>query len=79
MNTTNRNLLKTFTVIGLVFGFACGFLYGIGGFVYDFLTTGINQGSYLALNASWGMPLIFGGLGAGISSVIILFRLLFRA
>ena len=45
------------------FGFACGFLYGVGGFIHDYILTGINHGSYLALNALWGMPLIFGGIG----------------
>lgn len=66
--------LKLSSGIGLLFGFACGFLYGIGGFIYDFLTTGINHGSYLALNALWGMPLLFGGLGFGIGAVIVLYR-----
>ena len=66
--------LKLSSGIGLHFGFGCGFLYGIGGFVYDFLTTGINHGSYLALNALWGMHLLFSGLGFGIGAVIVLYR-----
>ncbi len=63
MKTPTYSTLKTFGIIGLLFGFACGFLYGIGGFVLDYMHTGINHGSYLALNALWGMLLIFGGLG----------------
>lgn len=73
MNNKIITTLKRFGTIGLLFGFACGFLYGIGGFIHDYLRTGINQGSYLALNALWGMPLIFGtaGITAGLLFVFI--------
>lgn len=69
----NLSTLKIYVSVGLLFGFACGFIYGIGGFIYDYIYTGINQGSYLALNALWGMPLIFGiiGLGVGILVLVI--------
>ena len=63
---------KTPLSLGLLFGFALGYLYGIGGFVHDLILTGINRGSYLALNALWGMPLIFGSLGLGLGLVIAL-------
>lgn len=78
MNNRTLKLTKVLTVIGLLFGFACGFLYGIGGFIHDFLLTGINRGSYLALNALWGMPLLFGAMGLVLGIVITLIRLLFK-
>ena len=56
-------MLKQFVKIGAIIGLGLGFLYGIGGFVYDYTHTGINTGSYLALNALWAMPLLFGGMG----------------
>ncbi|MEN8768829.1 MAG: hypothetical protein ABF261_05950 [Candidatus Arcticimaribacter sp.] len=74
MKTATYSTLKTFGIIGLLFGFACGFLYGIGGFVHDYLLTGINHGSYLALNALWGMPLIFGIMGLALGLVFLLLR-----
>ena len=61
--------------LGLLLGFALGYLYGIGGFVHDLIVTGTNQGSFLALNALWGMPLIFGCLGLGLG---LLFALIAR-
>ena len=70
--------LKIFVSIGLLFGFACGFLYGIGGFIHDYILTGINRGSYLALNSLWGMPLIFGGIGLGIGLMFLLLRFVFN-
>lgn len=39
--------LKLFTGVGLLFGFALGYLYGVGGFFYDWLTTGVNKGTLL--------------------------------
>lgn len=74
MKTTTYRTLNTFGIMRLLFGFACGFLYGIGGFVHDYLLTGINQGSYLALNALWGMPLIFGIMGLALGLVFLLLR-----
>lgn len=74
MITTTYRTLKTFGIIGLLFGFACGLLYGIGGFIHDFMLTGINQGSYLALNALWGMPLIYGIMGLALGLVFLLLR-----
>ena len=74
MKTATYSTLKTFGTIGLLFGFACGFLYGIGGFVHDYFLTGINHGSYLALNALWGMPLIFGIIGLALGLVFLLLR-----
>ncbi|MGB2475900.1 MAG: hypothetical protein ACPIB2_04350 [Flavobacteriaceae bacterium] len=62
--------LKLFTGVGLLFGFALGYLYGVGGFFYDWLTTGVNKGTLLALNALWGMPLIFGALGTIIGGLL---------
>ncbi len=78
MKTKTITTLKTFGIIGLLFGFACGFLYGIGGFVHDYFLTGINRGSYLALNALWGMPLIFGIVGLTFGLVFLLFRTLLK-
>lgn len=54
---------KRFITVGLICGFGLGFLYGVGGFIYDYTYTGINNGSYLALSALWAMPLLFGGIG----------------
>lgn len=72
MKNKTISTLKIFVSIGLQVGFACGFLYGIGGFIHDYILTGINRGSYLALNALWGMPLIFGGIGLGIGLIFSL-------
>ena len=58
--------------LGLLLGFAFGYLYGIGGFVHDLILTGINRGSFLALNALWGMPLIFGSLGLVLGLIVAL-------
>ena len=74
MKTSSYSTLKTFVSIGLLFGFGCGFLYGIGGFIHDYILTGINRGSYLALNALWGMPLIFGGIGLVMGLLLMLLR-----
>ena len=74
MKTPTYSTLKNFVIIGLLFGFTCGFLYGIGGFVLDYMHTGINHGSYLALNALWGMPLIFGIMGLALGLVFLLLR-----
>ena len=70
--------LKTFASIGFLVGFGCGFLYGIGGFIHDFILTGINRGSYLALNALWGMPLIFGGIGLVMGLLFSLLRFVLK-
>ncbi|MGB0393316.1 MAG: hypothetical protein ACPGCK_05530, partial [Flavobacteriaceae bacterium] len=56
--------IKGFALIGLLLGFGCGFLYGVGGFFHDLLLTELNTGTLLALNALWGMPLIGGGVAA---------------
>lgn len=74
MKNKTISTLKTFVSIGLLVGFGCGFLYGIGGFIHDFILTGINRGSYLALNALWGMPLIFGGIGLVMGLLFSLLR-----
>ncbi|MEL0226249.1 MAG: hypothetical protein VW912_06215 [Flavobacteriaceae bacterium] len=74
MKNNTLSTLKTLLRIGLLFGFVFGFLYGIGGFIHDYILTGINHGSYLALNALWGMPLIFGGIGLGIGLIFSLLR-----
>jgi len=74
MNTPNYLLLKKIITFGLILGFLCGFLYSIGGFVYDYLYVEINTGSYLALNALWGMPLIFGCLAFLVGVTLLLFR-----
>ena len=74
MKNKTISTLKTFVSIGLLVGFGCGFLYGIGGFIHDFILTGINRGSYLALNALWGMPLIFGGIGLVVGLLFSLLR-----
>ena len=66
------NYCKIPLSLGLLLGFALGYLYGIGGFIYDLILTGINRGSLLALNALWGMPLIFGSLGLGLGLVFTL-------
>ncbi len=63
--------------VGFFIGFACGYLYGIGGFFYDLMLTGINQGTWLALNALWGMPLLFSVLGGGsFDGLFLLYTLL---
>lgn len=74
MKNKTISTLKTFVSIGLLVGFGCGYLYGIGGFIHDFILTGINRGSYLALNALWGMPLIFGGIGLVMGLLFSLLR-----
>ncbi len=74
MKNKTISTLKTFVSIGLLVGFGCGYLYGIGGFIHDFILTGINRGSYLALNALWGMPLIFGGIGLVVGLLFSLLR-----
>ena len=78
MKNKTISTLKTFVSIGLLVGFGCGFLYGIGGFIHDYILTGINHGSYLALNALWGMPLIFGGIGLGIGLIFSLLRFVLK-
>lgn len=74
MKNKTISTLKTFVSIGLLVGFGCGFLYGIGGFIHDYILTGINRGSYLALNALWGMPLIYGGIGLVMGLLFSLLR-----
>ncbi|MCH1517606.1 MAG: hypothetical protein L7T62_03225 [Flavobacteriaceae bacterium] len=66
--------IKHFGIIGTVIGFVLGFLYAVGGFISDYYHTGINSGSYLALNALWGMPILFGGMGIFLGSVIALIQ-----
>lgn len=66
------NYCKLLGSLGLIVGFALGFLYGIGGFFHDLLLTEINRGTYLALNALWGMPLIFGCIGLCLGVLIAL-------
>ena len=78
MKNKTISILKIFVSIGLLYGFGCGFLYGIGGFIHDYILTGINHGSYLALNALWGMPLIFGGIGLGIGLIFSLLRFVLK-
>jgi len=78
MKNKTISTLKIFVSIGLLFGFGCGFLYGIGGFIHDYILTGINHGSYLALNALWGIPLIFGGIGLGIGLIFSLLRFVLK-
>ena len=78
MKNKTISTLKIFANIGFLFGFGCGFLYGIGGFIHDYILTGINHGSYLALNALWGMPLIFGGIGLGIGLIFSLLRFVLK-
>ena len=48
----------TFAFWGAILGLVLGFIYAIGGFFLDLLTIGLNQGSFLALFALIGMPLI---------------------
>ena len=78
MKNNTISTIKIFVSIGLVVGFGCGFLYGIGGFIHDFILTGINRGSYLALNALWGMPLIFGGIGLVMGLLFSLLRFVLK-
>ena len=78
MKNKTISTLKTFLIIGLLVGFGCGFLYGIGGFIHDYILTGINRGSYLALNALWGMPLIFGGIGLVVGLLFSLLRFVLK-
>lgn len=78
MKNKTISTLKTFVSIGLLVGFGSGFLYGIGGFIQDYILTGINRGSYLALNALWGMPLIFGGIGLVVGLLFSLLRFVLK-
>lgn len=78
MKNKTISTLKLFVNIGLLFGFGCGFLYGIGGFIHDYVLTGINQGSHLALNALWGMPIIFGGIGLVLGLILSLLRFVLK-
>ncbi len=55
--------------IGTVIGFVLGVFYGVGGFIFDYYHHGINSGSYLALNALWGMPLLFGSIGLALGTI----------
>ena len=71
-------MLKQFVKIGAIIGLGLGFLYGIGGFVYDYTYTSINTGSYLALNALWAMPLIFGGMGFILGGFVKFLRYLMK-
>ena len=59
-------MIKIGASVGCALGFACGYLYGVGGFVFDIFHTGINRGSWLALNALLGMPLLFTGIGSAL-------------
>ena len=59
-------MMKIGGIAGCALGFACGYLYGVGGFVFDIFHTGINRGSWLALNALLGMPLLFTGIGSAL-------------
>ena len=79
MKNKTISTLKTFVGIGLLVGFGCGFLYGIGGFIHDYILTGINSGSYLALNAMWGMPPIFWRDRPVIGLSFSLFRFMLKA
>jgi len=40
-------------------GIVAGILYSFGGAVYDIFTIGLNSGTFLAMTALIGMPLIF--------------------
>ena len=53
------NYCKLLGSLGLIVGFALGFLYGIGGFFHDLLLAEINRGTYLALNALLGYAAYF--------------------
>jgi hypothetical protein len=78
MKNITISTLKTFVIIGLLVGIGCGFLYGIGGFIHDYILMGINRGSYLALNALWGMALIFGGIGLVMGLLFSLLRFVLK-
>ena len=69
MKKTKSSILL-FGGIGVLFGFACGFLYGLGGFIHDLILSEINWGSFLALNALWGMPLIGVILGSAVGLLL---------
>lgn len=70
MKTLLWNYCKLLGSFGLIIGFALGFLYGVGGFFHDLFLTEINRGTYLALNALWGMPLIFGAFSLSLGLVV---------
>ncbi len=55
---------RQFGAFGFFVGFLAGLAYGIGGWFVDMATTGINGGSWLALNAIWAMPILFTPFGA---------------
>lgn len=54
---------RQFGAFGFFAGFLAGIAYGIGGWIVDMSTTGINEGSFLALNALWAMPILFTPFG----------------
>lgn len=70
-NTTTIQWVDAARQFGAFAGFVgllAGISYGVGGWIYDASTDGINHGSYLALNAIWAMPFLFapGGVVAGV-------------
>ncbi len=58
-----RDAARQFGAFGTFVGLLCGVAYGIGGAFYDVFTVGWNTGTWLALNALWGMPVLFAALG----------------
>ena len=65
---TTRQFVSIQIVAGGAVGFGLGVVYGIGGLLYDLLTTGINLGSIMALAAILVMPLsgMMSGLFIGV-------------
>lgn len=50
---------RQFGAFAFFVGALAGLAYGLGGLVVDLATTGLNQGTWLALSAIWAMPFLF--------------------
>jgi hypothetical protein len=57
-------LAKLFAIVMAFLGLVAGFVYAVGGAVYDIITTQeLNLGTALAFGALLGMPLLFAIVG----------------
>ncbi len=54
------NFARLQAILLALVGACAGILYSFGGALYDILTTGLNTGSYLAMLALVGIPVLFG-------------------
>ena len=64
----NDFIITNIVICGII-GLICGVIYSIGGFFVDLFTTGLNQGTALAMLALPTMTLIGLGVGFGYGSI----------